>query len=389
MAYIDHTFSIQKRIDTIWYVSSYKGNDNNDGKSPDRAFATISKALSVASSSDTIIIGGGVYNEALNITSDKYGLIIIGDGKVFVDATTFTSPALTLQSNYNRIENIVFSSPSEVPSAIVSGNYNVFKDVTVNGGTYLDLLGFGNVFEMVHIKGYSQYGIKVSGDRNDFLKCVTMGTSSDLIGYYITSNENHFCDIVSVNDTLYSMYISGVDNIAKSLSFHQSRPPYLESVRNFIGDLHFQNFLESNVIDLSAGNTFNLFKIEGSIRVLDLFGVVEEDLGSDVGNVWFDTYDGVNTVNLSSTTGADASGYLAGALLWKRQAHNKSLTLENANRVRKVEFDEYSLRDFVLVTSEDRDTYIRFLRDGGSTTGKIKFYIRYIPFGRFGYIKTV
>ena len=51
-----------------YYVSQYKGDDNNIGNSEASAFKTINKALSKSNTS-TVIILDGAYHETISITN--------------------------------------------------------------------------------------------------------------------------------------------------------------------------------------------------------------------------------------------------------------------------------------------------------------------------------
>jgi hypothetical protein len=75
---------------TVWFVST-AGNDSNDGKSWITAFATIAKAISVASAGDVIDVGPGTFalgNAVLNLP-DRVSLIGAGPRR-----TTITSTAV-------------------------------------------------------------------------------------------------------------------------------------------------------------------------------------------------------------------------------------------------------------------------------------------------------
>lgn len=48
-----------------WYVNPKTGSDTNDGKSAAAAFKSLSHAVSVAASGDTIRIAPGVYDQDL------------------------------------------------------------------------------------------------------------------------------------------------------------------------------------------------------------------------------------------------------------------------------------------------------------------------------------
>ena len=62
-------------VATTWYVDGVNGNDNNDCKSPQTACKTIGHAISLASSSDTIMVAPATYTENLTV---NFNLKIIG-----------------------------------------------------------------------------------------------------------------------------------------------------------------------------------------------------------------------------------------------------------------------------------------------------------------------
>jgi hypothetical protein len=49
----------------IWYVNSKQGSDTHDGRSTLTAFKTLSHAVAVAKSGDTILIAPGAYDQNL------------------------------------------------------------------------------------------------------------------------------------------------------------------------------------------------------------------------------------------------------------------------------------------------------------------------------------
>ncbi len=57
------------------YVEWERGNDDNDGLTPDRPKATIRAALDQLGGGDTVYVFGGYYDESLDLNKDDITLI--------------------------------------------------------------------------------------------------------------------------------------------------------------------------------------------------------------------------------------------------------------------------------------------------------------------------
>ena len=92
----------------IYYVSTNNGNDINDGNNPGGPFASITKALSVATDGDLIYIYPGQYQETFPMTVPK-GVTIQGDSirgvEIYPTSATQSNDAFLVNSDAT-IENI-------------------------------------------------------------------------------------------------------------------------------------------------------------------------------------------------------------------------------------------------------------------------------------------
>lgn len=92
----------------IYFVSTNNGADTNDGNNPGGPFATLTKALSVATDGDLIYIYPGQYQEAFPMTVPK-GVTIQGDSirgvEIYPTSATQSNDAFLVNSDVT-IENI-------------------------------------------------------------------------------------------------------------------------------------------------------------------------------------------------------------------------------------------------------------------------------------------
>lgn len=83
-----------------WFVDATNGATDYDGKSPERALATIQAAINKAAAGDTIFVYPGSYDETLSVTKDYLSLIgaVQGYGKPDLTGATTSAAALTVKA---------------------------------------------------------------------------------------------------------------------------------------------------------------------------------------------------------------------------------------------------------------------------------------------------
>ena len=121
-----------ERLNTIFYVDGINGNDNNDGLTSSTAFKTTAKFVETASNLEncTLIIAGGIYTSALNLTGLKGNVSIIGKNNetiIFSGSDTLTD--WTAVDGYNGIYKC--SSNASIP---VQGQYNNGRGMIFENG---------------------------------------------------------------------------------------------------------------------------------------------------------------------------------------------------------------------------------------------------------------
>jgi hypothetical protein len=121
-----------RRVSTFIYVNADSGNDNNNGSAVDRAFATVTKALSVAEPGDTLILGAGSYDEEILIEVDYVDIIGARSGYGRPDITPASGIPITVRAQGVVCRQLRFASDDD-DCALIEGNGFDFDDCVFDG----------------------------------------------------------------------------------------------------------------------------------------------------------------------------------------------------------------------------------------------------------------
>jgi len=126
------------------YVSK-AGNDANSGLTPDAPKLTVQAGLNTLTSGQTLIIGAGVYNEPNISRSANLSYVVIGDGQVVLDGSTFGEFSIILGANSNFVDffNITFRNYKFIRrsenAADISGRLTFTNCVVYNTNLFADV----------------------------------------------------------------------------------------------------------------------------------------------------------------------------------------------------------------------------------------------------------
>jgi len=126
-----------------WYVDVVNGSDNNNGLSPDTAFATVQKGINSATEGYTVEVYPGVYQE--NINFNGKAVTVTGQGS---DATILESPsgyAVTFHSGEDAnsvLKNVVIRNCQESAGIRIQGCSPKVTNVTVVNN-WIGIANFG------------------------------------------------------------------------------------------------------------------------------------------------------------------------------------------------------------------------------------------------------
>ena len=228
----------------VRYVDGDNGSDNNNGREPNDAFATIQAAITASSSRDIIYIRAiapdadasepGTYVEDLTIPYAKWGLQLIGmsgtgvlqpfSGPKIKNATA--TALLTVNAPGVHISGLQFNCTRN------SGTYGIYL-TGVSG--YATLAGsVGALIDNCYIKNASSTygGISVYGGYASTIRRCTFGLGDDALGINLDCNSlpnnSHTiedCDFKSNNGASVALHMSlenSKDFNVKNCNFDQA-----------------------------------------------------------------------------------------------------------------------------------------------------------------------
>lgn len=112
----------------IWYVSK-SGNNSNSGASYVLSKLTITGAIAVAASRDTIIVGSGLYNELLSVTNT---LIFYADGNVILDGISLGGTLVNFPSGTPIVSFLPYSTGGTWTFQNSTGTYTISGTTNIN-----------------------------------------------------------------------------------------------------------------------------------------------------------------------------------------------------------------------------------------------------------------
>lgn len=122
----------------------------------------------------------------------------------------------------------------------------------------------------------------------------------------------------------------------------------------------------TKTITLSANNTsasVNVFQLTGATKIVLLHGeILTNTTLTNCTKVYFDLWDGTNSVHLTKIVGADMSGYNVGAFFIKDADVLTALTILNNDqaRIKEAATGNRINTEFIAVQKTATNTYLRF-----------------------------
>ena len=395
-----------------WYVDANNGNDSNTGMYPDDAFLTIGKAISEAAAGDAITIRQGTYTET-GINVNKNGL------ELHFEIGAILNPAsgvpLTISANYTwvgchdgalRINNDAGANTG----VLITGNWAYLSEIRVacvsTGDIGFDIQGDGCDLRRCRCSAPLTAAFKIQGDECKLEDCCTGGETADTsIGFWITNS----CDKTRVRNCSsqghstagFQFDLGCTNGIVCGGSSGGGDGKFINNATTtncIFSGLRYQGGIDNynspivKVIEFQAGVTqYNLFKITGSSRIVDVGGEVITALPatSTVPNLELTSTNG--SVDLTDAAGGpDISGAVVGATLLRNEDSSEPLAYANPDSTPAIiESANFRSPKIPVEVFEDdaADTYITLNLTNALASGSMIWALRKDPLSADGFVE--
>ena len=117
-----------------WYVDVVNGSDDNDGLSPDSAFATIQKGINTATEGYAVVVYPGVYDEEINFNGKAITVRGEGSDATILEASDYAVTFHNGEDANSVLKNVVIRNCG-LAGILISGCSPKITNVTVVGNT--------------------------------------------------------------------------------------------------------------------------------------------------------------------------------------------------------------------------------------------------------------
>ena len=389
------TLNIPQFAGELYYVDGSHTDDTGSGLTPDTAKKTIGAAIAAAAAGDAITIKAGIYTE-INLNLNKAGMELWFEIGSLIQPATGT--ALTISGASCAIKGMAKIIPASGQiGVLVSGTECHIEHIKVStGGTGFQITGGGAT--IVNCAADSQtitaYDIRVGQVR--LTDCKTMGVGATY-GYLISNSADTgvLDHCTSVGHTTSGFYTStgssGWTILNCSSGAGDGRWTDVDSVNvwanfQYDDDLYSESTLDAN----NTTKSYNLFRIYGTVRVMEVQGHVETVLSANHTNCFIDLYDG-SSVPLSKNTTLTLNAAPEGSFILRDSDATIILDYSDSTNAFISENSNYRTPGTEVVVGEKGDhtaTYIRFTHTttDAPSSGEIHWHIKWAPLTEDGFV---
>lgn len=407
-----HLQHILSASEDVWYVSNNNGNDNNNGKSPDTAFATIGAATTAMSDGDKIIVGEGTYDEAVVI--DHVGIRFICEPGVVIQGNGGT--CLTVSGARSIVEcpnsSLLCDPDADQTGVVASGNFVYLNDIRVSGESSavgntndlgFDITGNGCILNNCRCASPDVAAFKIQGDKCKLERCCTGGNSGyTSIGFWFTNS----CDKFRVfqcgsqgHDTAGFQIDSGCTNGVVEASYsgggdgrwiNNGGSSCIFTDFNYDGAVGaYDSPIRKVTTFAGADTTYNIFKVTGSVRVINLYGIVDTVIPNTSSTIHLSLYSTGGEVDITKEVGGpDIDQAPVGSIIKRVGDSTDALEYESSATPAIIEFSDKNPDVAIdLVADADQTTYVRLNLSAALASGAIQWRCRYLPLSNLGFIE--
>lgn len=392
--------NIPQSVGTLYYVDRVGGDDTNDGLSPVNAKLTIGAAVLACSAGDIITIRAGTYNEDVDVNKNSIELWF----EIGAIINAQVGAGLTVSGNYCKVlapyGAIRVNPVANGTGVLLSGNWGYMWNIRVPCGSSADLgydiTGDGGVLTDCRTSDPLVAAFKIQGDKVKIEKSCTGGTPANTsIGFWMTNN----ADKTRLRECASQGHASGgfvVDpGCTNGEAIHcvsgGGDGPKLDPDHAFVWDLQIDDVLASEITFAGAPTTYNLFEVYGTVRVTDIFGIVEVPIENVASNLHLEVFSVGGVVDLTLGPGTNIQAAVAGSTLIRNEDSTAAIALASAATPAIVESATW--RDpkvpTDIIADADQTTYIRLVISAALASGRIHWHCKYEPLSDGAFVRPV
>ena len=414
---LDAIHNIPKFAGELWFVSVNDGSDNNSGRYPNQAFATIGKAISECSSDDAITVEAGTYTET-GLDLNKNAVEIWFEIGAIIQPASGT--ALTVSGSYCRVTcpggALLIDPAANETGLLISGNFCYVNEIRVKCDSVadigFDITGDGADLRRCRCSSPLVAAFKIQGDKVKLEDCCTGGSSGDSsIGFWVTNS----CDKARIIDcgsqghetAGLQVDVGCTNGCCKGFSSGGGDGKFVNNAVLtdwIISDLHFQgddgdyNSPVAKQVTFTAtggqggtGTHYRCFKVTGCVRIIDLGFHVVTVLPATATVPNFELTSTNATVDITDAAGGpDISGAVVGSVAIRNAESTEPLDFGNPDSTPAVmeNTEKFSSKNIIdCIADDSADTYITLRLTVALASGSVIVGCRYLPLVPDGFVE--
>jgi len=374
----------------VYFVNATKGDDSNDGKTPESAKATIGAAVALMVAGDAVVVNAGTYAE--NVVLSLAGMEMWCEIGVLIDPDS--GVGITVSGNSCKIEGGHKVTPTGAVGVLVSGDEcHLYHGKVIGGTSGIQVTGSGVVIDDYAIGFPTSVGFDIQGIQARVRNCSTVGNAKT-IGYKISGGVDTGvllnCTSAGHQTAGYSIGSGSINWTVLNCSSGGGDGRWVDTdSANVWSNFHYDDEIYKEIEFTDNSTTFNIFKVTGVVEIEAIFGHVEEDLNTELGNCKLEMAAGGNTEDL--TTVASLNSLPAGSFVGKIATAGDALATASSAAPQVVEntnFKEPRISS-IIVAETGTATYVRLVSadNAGDKDGVIHWHCKWAPLTEDGFVE--
>jgi len=383
--------NVPQSMGTLYYVSNVDGSDTNDGLSPDNAKATIGGAITACIAGDIIIIEAGTYPEDVDVNKNavelwfEIGAIIVAQAGA---GLTVSGSYCKIISEYGTLRVNPIANGTGV---LITGDWNYLWNIRIpcassaDLGYDVDATSAGSILTNCRTSDPLIAAFKLQGDRTTLRNCITGGTPADTsIGFWILATVDKIrlmnCASQGHSSGGYVVVAGAVNGEAVNCVSGGGDGPRLDPSHAFVwSNYTYDNEVAKEITFAGIPTTYNLFEVTGTVRVSDIYGVVETPIENVVSNLHLEVFSAGGVVDITLGPGTNIQAAVNGSTLIRNEDSTAAIALASAATPAIIESTTWKDPKVPIdvIADYDQTTYIRLVISAALASGEIHWHCKY------------